>query len=181
MYDPLNPPNANEAEFMAALAEWDEERERSGRARRPRLAEFDYVGRHAYHLVIVTHHRAAILVGDLAIATGEHLIRTAAATGFELLVYTIMPDHVHVLAHGATDDADLKRFMQRFKQLSSHAHKRRAQGRQLWQQSFFDRTLRRDDDVQVIARYVIENPMRAGLIAAGEDWPHQGGTMLAGG
>jgi hypothetical protein len=36
----------------------------------------------------------------------------------------------------------------------------------LWQESFFDRTLRHEDDLVDVIRYVINNPVRAGLVEA---------------
>lgn len=171
----LAPSSPDENDLNNLLNSWDEGRERG---RRPRLATFSYTGLETYHLVVVTHHRDPVLIGDVAIATAALLARAAASTAFELLVYTVMPDHVHILGRGTQDDANAKGFMQRFKQVSSYAY-RQETGRQLWQQSFFDRVMRKTDDIDGLARYIIGNPLRAGLIAVGEDWPHEGGTMVA--
>ncbi|MBI5285682.1 MAG: transposase [Chloroflexi bacterium] len=143
------------------------------------MADFDYTGRHAYHLVVVTSAREPVLVGDLAAQTVADLERAAGATQFELLAYVVMPDHVHVLALGVSDEALATGFVQRFKQFSGYRFKQRA-GRQLWQWSFFDHTLRREEDLLAVARYVVGNPVRAGLTRLEDEWPHQGGVLIGG-
>jgi REP element-mobilizing transposase RayT len=127
-------------------------------SRRPRLAAFDYTGRHVYHLVTVTRGRAAILHGGNALA--------------------VMPDHAHMLVLGADDAASATKFVQRFKQLSGVAL--RAQGRPFWQQSFFDHVVRPGEGVLSIARYILANPLRAGLVQPDSEWLYQGGTLLDG-
>ena len=147
---------------------------------RPRLDATDYVGRRAYHLTIVASHREPRLIANLAPAVVGHLERTAVAMQFELLAYTIMPTHLHILAVGLTDDANAVRFVQHFKQASSYAARRHA-GDRLWQPSFHDHVIRGEEDLRAIARYIFENPARSGLIESGSRWPFNGGTMLNGG
>jgi REP element-mobilizing transposase RayT len=160
---------------------WAEPGHDSGgrRTRRPRLGGFDYVGRQTYHLVSVTQDRIPVLVRDVASQVVRDLDRAAGATAFALLVYVIMPDHVHVLAQGTTDDAHAVRFVQRFKQLSGHRYAQQC-GRRLWQQSFYDRVLRKTEDVPAIGQYILENPVRAGLVSSVEEWPYAGGTLVGG-
>ena len=143
------------------------------------MPDFDYTGRYAYHLVTVTIDREPLLVDETARDVASALGESSAATKFELLAYVIMPDHVHVLALGAADDANVIRFMQRFKQVTGFRYKRRCAGA-LWQHSFYDRALRRDEDLVSAAGYILGNPIRAGLMMVDEVWSHQGGSLLAG-
>ena len=48
---------------------------------------------------------------------------------------------------------------------------RRLSGDRLWQDGFFDRVLRPDDDTMAIARYRAQNPVRAGLVSQPEEHP----------
>ena len=48
---------------------------------------------------------------------------------------------------------------------------RRLRGDRLWQDGFFDRVLRPDDDTMAIARYMVQNPVRAGLVSQPEEHP----------
>jgi REP element-mobilizing transposase RayT len=119
------------------------------------------------------------LVDDDARGVVSALTEAAIATTFDLLTFLVMPDHVHVLAQGASDDSNAIRLMQRFKQLAGFRYKQRF-GRELWQHSFYDRVLRRDEDLLTVAKYILGNPIRAGLIAADGVWPFQGGALFEG-
>ncbi len=114
-----------------------------------------------------------VLVDALAQEVIADLLSAGDSTSFELLAFVVMPDHVHVLAQGMRDDASAIAFMQRFKQPSGFTYKRRY-GSALWQQSFYDRIVRKNEDVAAIGRYILENPVRAGIVSAEELWPYSG-------
>lgn len=116
---------------------------------RPRLKGFDYRGAYAYHLVFNTARHARVLSGSLAELVAESTVHAAAATNFELLMYTVMPDHVHVLVQGTREDADVVKFVQQCKQRPGFAY-RRDMGEHLWLPSFYDRIVRRGDDAREI-------------------------------
>lgn len=42
---------------------------------------------------------------------------------------------------------------------------------QLWQKGFHDRAIRKEEDLQTIARYVVANPLRANLVDKIGDYP----------
>jgi REP element-mobilizing transposase RayT len=44
-------------------------------------------------------------------------------------------------------------------------------GAPVWQRGFHDHALRGDEDVRAIARYIVANPLRAGLVRAIGDYP----------
>jgi len=48
---------------------------------------------------------------------------------------------------------------------------RQANG-EVWQEGFHDHALRREEDLQATARYIIGNPVRAGLVPSVRDYPH---------
>jgi REP element-mobilizing transposase RayT len=102
---------------------------------------------------------------------------TAAEEGFAILAYCLMPDHAHLLVEGLTAESDLPRFVRIGKQRAAYLYSRATGGRRLWQEGFHDRTLRSDDDVKATARYVIENPVRAGLVSSAFDYKHCGSDL----
>lgn len=82
----------------------------------------------------------------------------------ETLCFVVMPDHLHWLVRlqaGALAEA-----VQRLKGRSA-----RRVGCPLWQANYHDHALRRDEDIQDIARYIVANPLRAGLVARLGDYP----------
>ena len=87
------------------------------------------------------------------------------------LAWVIMPDHLHwLLVLGET--MSLSRLMQAFKGRSARRVNQALQrvGR-VWDTAFHDHALRRDEDVRAVARYIIANPLRAGLVTRLGDYP----------
>jgi putative transposase len=105
----------------------------------------------------------------------EQILRGAARFEFEVFAYCLMPDHVHLLVHGRSDRSDLHCFMKRAKQSSGQIHAARAR-QPLWQDSYYDRVVRPEENLTGIARYIIENPVRAGLVMSPLDYPFVGSS-----
>ena len=139
-------------------------------SRPKRLAKHKYVGRARYFLTFCTCRRVrAFADPEVAAQTLEQFRRTATIERFEILAYCLMPDHAHLLVEGLTANSDLRRFAKMAKQRSGGVHRRRC-GARLWQEGYFDRVLRDRDDAGEIARYIVNNPTRAGL----SSYPHVG-------
>ncbi len=139
----------------------------------PRLPDFKYRGHYGYFVTINTADRQRELVGDFAETCAGTLLESAARTSFKVMAYCLMPDHVHVLLHGTTDDADLVKYVKLFKQITGFAFKRRT-GKQLWHRSFHDHVLRGEEDVDDIAEYIWHNPVRSGLVASAVEYAYSG-------
>ena len=136
-----------------------------------RLAGFDYVGVHRYLLTWCTDARARAFE-DLTVARAveRQILRTAAREGFAVLAYCLMPDHVHLIVEGRDESADLRRFVTRVKQTSGHAYAQHA-ARRLWQRRYYERVIRDEESTRAYVRYVLENPVRAGLVDLPGDYP----------
>ena len=89
--------------------------------------------------------------------------------------WVVMPDHVHWLFQ--LQQGSLGGCMQRFKSRSAHAVNRH-QGRSgpLWQPGYYEHHLRPEDALRKQARYVIENPLRAGIATTMEQATPGGGV-----
>lgn len=90
----------------------------------------------------------------------------------ETLAYVVMPDHFHwLLSLGS--HFDLPRLMASLKGYTARRIKERIDlgGDPLWQEGYHDHALRREEDVQAAARYVVGNPLRAGLVERLGDYP----------
>jgi REP element-mobilizing transposase RayT len=86
------------------------------------------------------------------------------------LAWVVMPDHLHWLV--TLQSGSLSALMQRIKGHSAISINRalNCQG-QLWQNGFHDHALRKDEDVQTVARYIVANPLRAGSVEKIGDYP----------
>jgi putative transposase len=144
----------------------------------PRLSTFDYVGLYRYFLTICVAPRREVFIDcDSVDLVLSQLRRSASVRHFAVIAYCFMPDHIHLLVEGLTDDADLRNFMRVFKQQSSFAWRRQHE-QQLWQRGYFDRVLREEDDTVTVARYVLNNPVRAGIVAAPDQYPFLGSLTM---
>jgi putative transposase len=143
------------------------------------LKTFDYLGLHRYFLTFCTHaRRRSFMTPDRVNLVLDHILRTASDGRFALLAYCFMPDHCHLLIEGQSDDSDCRRFITRAKQYSGF-HYQRAFGERLWQRYGFERTLRGEDDTLSVARYILENPVRAGLAGRIADYPFLGSKVYS--
>jgi putative transposase len=113
----------------------------------------------------------------------EELGAACARYDFDLLAYCVMPDHMHVLVSGE-GGSDLIGLVHRFKQQTGYWFRNRAAAGglkasptlpsdrpPLWQKSFYDHVLRQDEDVGDVIRYILENPVRAGLVREAREYP----------
>jgi putative transposase len=145
--------------------------------RPPRLRTFDYLGFHRYFLTVLTFGRNRAFVSRAAVdPVRSHLLRTAGDQQFTVSAYCFMHDHLHALVEGRSDSADFRRFVRlfkQFKQLSGYGHQQSFCER-LWSSGYFDHVLRNDEATLLIARYVLENPVRAGLVKTIEEYPFLG-------
>lgn len=92
-------------------------------------------------------------------------VEDSAAT----LCYVVMPDHIHWLGQ-LDESADLSRTVQKVKSLTTKALCKHRPG-PVWQRGFHDHALRGEEDLKGVARYVVANPLRAGLVTSLRDYP----------
>lgn len=147
-------------------------------SRPPRIKGFNFRGHYRYLITFCTHLRREILSDDIVAREILTQFRiTASEEHFAIAAYCLMPDHVHLLVEGLTLQSDLRRFVRIGKQLSGYSYSKATGGHRLWQEGFHDRSLRRDDDLRKAAKYIIENPVRAGLAASPQDYKYCGSDV----
>ncbi|SFB65050.1 REP-associated tyrosine transposase [Azotobacter beijerinckii] len=132
-----------------------------------------------YLLTAITQHRkkvfydwqaARLLIGEMRELHEQAQVRS--------LAWVVMPDHLHWLVE--LGPLPLAPLMQRLKSRSAIAINKasaNSTGR-LWQKGFHDHALRREEAVLDVARYVVANPLRAGLVARLGDYPHWDAVWL---
>jgi putative transposase len=128
---------------------------------------------HTYLLTTVTYqraplfydlHLARLVIQQLREADLQHLTTTHA--------FMLMPDHLHWLV--TLEQGSLQKLMSRTKSRSSHTinHHLHTPGQTRWQQGYHDHAVRHEEQLLAMARYLIANPLRAGLVQRVGDWPH---------
>jgi putative transposase len=142
--------------------------------RPPRLPAIAYQGFREYLLTFCAYDRRRYFIdGDVVALARTQFLRASSTGQFEIVAYCFMPDHVHLLVTGTAEGADLRVFAARAKQLSGHRFARMRHSR-LWQEGFYDHVVRSEESRPAIVRYIIENPVRAGLVETAAEYPHWG-------
>jgi phosphoglycerate dehydrogenase-like enzyme/REP element-mobilizing transposase RayT len=95
----------------------------------------------------------------------------AAATAWCVGRYVIMPDHVHFFAAPGDPELPLENWVKYWKSQFTKAHRVAAHR---WQTDHWDTRMRRQDIYEEKWQYVVENPVRHGLVEQAEDWPYRG-------
>jgi putative transposase len=142
--------------------------------RRPRLNAALYIGFQRYFLTFCTAQRREEFVApepvDLVL---QQILQSGRELGMDVIAYTFMRDHVHLLVEALGDATNAAAFVHRSKQRSGYAFSRKYH-RRLWQPSYFDRVLRDDDSVIAVVRYIVENPIRRGYVKSADEYPFSG-------
>jgi REP element-mobilizing transposase RayT len=120
-----------------------------------------------YLVSAVTRNRVPVFASFDAARCLVAALRTEASAGrADTLAFVVMPDHLHWLL-ALTDKATLSAVVQTVKSVVAHQL-----GGQIWQPGFHDRALRREEDLADVARYVVANPVRAGLVRRVGEYSH---------
>lgn len=94
------------------------------------------------------------------------------ATQYDLLAYCIMPNHVHMVFAVERNDISLYRILQSLKRHTAlQANRILNRSGVFWQHESYDHVVRKGDELTRIIRYVLDNPVQAGLVDSWEKWP----------
>jgi putative transposase len=116
--------------------------------------------------------------GDNVELVKTQILRVATQNGFAVIAYCFMPDHLHLVVQGLRDDSDCLRFIKSAKQHSGFYFSQK-HGEKLWQRYGFEHILRDDELALVVVRYVLENPVRAGLTSDPPEYPLLGSEVYS--
>ncbi len=128
-------------------------------------------------LTICTRNRyPAFTARALAEGCVGLLRRLADATETRVYAFCFMPDHVHLLL--GAGKKDLPAFIGEWKGLTTRLGWQHGLKGQWWQRSFYDHFLRTDEDLEDCARYILNNPVRRGLVSTWKEYPFCGSWVF---
>ncbi|MGI4971931.1 MAG: REP-associated tyrosine transposase [Janthinobacterium lividum] len=92
---------------------------------------------------------------------------------YTLLCYCLMPNHVHLVVSLPDEVPPLAEMLQRVKGYTAlQANKLLNRTGQFWQRETYDHIVRDGEEMSRVIAYVVNNPVKAGLVANWEAWPH---------
>ena len=143
--------------------------------RRPtRLACFSYVGRFSYSLRFGTFQKKSHFTDSALIGSAfTQIQRTCAEERFALIAYCFTPDHVHLAVEGRADNSDLRRFVKLAKQRVAYVARRQFAIPAIWQSGYYERVVRAHG-MDSLVWYILNNPVRAGIVEKAEQYPCSG-------
>lgn len=104
----------------------------------------------------------------------DELTGAPARHGWLVGRYVAMPDHCHFFCApgGEGKQKSLADFVGAIKRWTARRFAAELGfTTPFWQQEFFDHLVRSSENYEAKWRYVVDNPVRAGLVANAEDWP----------
>ncbi len=123
-----------------------------------------------YLITIVTEHRAQ-LFDELLLA--RMVVRKLKDQQYaKTLAYVVMPDHVHWLLQ-LKYSCELNAVIHNAKSDSANSiNDFYGRSGRVWQKGFHDHAIHRGEDLKYVARYIITNPVRAGLAKSVREYSH---------
>ena len=123
-----------------------------------------------FFFTVVTDRRRPILASAEAVDALREAFRSVRRSRpFEIDAIVVMPDHLHWLLE--LGDTPLPVLIQALKSRSARAvNASTGRSGPVWQAGYFDRRIRCESDMRAQARYILENPVRRGLVERIEDY-----------
>jgi len=92
---------------------------------------------------------------------------------YKLICYSIMPNHVHLVFELLNENKGISKIMQSIKRISArNANQELKRSGKFWQDESFDRLIRDDKELFNTIKYVLLNPVSAGLVDDWGKWCH---------
>jgi REP element-mobilizing transposase RayT len=87
----------------------------------------------------------------------------------ECFAYCLMPDHLHLAI--ASKGENLIILLNQWKSYTANLLRKKGLEGGCWQRSFYDHALRKEEDIQAVAEYIVQNPARSGLVKEWKEYP----------
>lgn len=132
-----------------------------------------------YHVSSATVGRARVFDDfAMACAAARCFDDAVSLADARMLAWVLMPDHAHWLV-GLGEQSTLGALVSRLKASSARAVNQ-ASGRTgaVWARAYHDHALRQEEDIASVARYIVANPLRAGLVRSVAHYPFWNAMFL---
>ena len=88
-------------------------------------------------------------------------------------VYCFMPDHQHLIITGTDSNSDILNALISYKQKTGYWMSVNEAGVG-WQKDFYDHIIRKREDTATQVRYILDNPVRKGLVLEWQEYSFKG-------
>jgi putative transposase len=141
------------------------------KSRAVRIKGIKYDHRWPYFVTICTKDKIPLFSKhELAECAFQEIKSLSKQLGILSYAYVVMPDHIHWLFSFDDPDLTLSQLIGRYKGLVASEMRKRYEIQNVWQKSYYDHVLRKQENVYNIAQYLYENPKRKGLVEEEGDY-----------
>jgi REP element-mobilizing transposase RayT len=140
-----------------------------------RLKDFDYGSKsHIYFVTLCTANRKPYFLDDrMAGIIEKEMEFRRTKKEIQIYSYCIMPDHLHLLLSlNLGFQRKLQDWVSAFKRYTAKSAYEMADIKPLWQKNFYDRIARDEESIIEIAQYIVQNPVRKGIVSNWESYPY---------
>jgi len=145
------------------------------RRKQTHLKHFDYSQKdYVYYLTLcVTNRKTYFKNNEIAQIIKDEINFRTTKKEIMLFCYCLMPDHLHMLLslHNSYEKR-LQDWIIAFKRHTRRIGYQKFKIRSLWQRDFYEHIIRREESLIEKANYIVENPVRKGIVEECEDYPH---------
>lgn len=139
------------------------------------LRNFDYNNSSfVYFITIRTANNQPYLLNErVAKVITDELEFRRINKEIKLFCYCIMPDHIHILL-SLTDryQKSLQNLVSAFKRYTTRVTNELFSIKPLWQKNFYDHVVRKEELLLEITEYILNNPVRKGIVSNWEEYPY---------
>lgn len=141
------------------------------REKKHRLHKDLYKGKTTVVITACTKAKTPAFTGKGIVDTVSDFLRDASLKFFcDVVAFCFMPDHLHFILSGREEESSCLDAIRLFEQRSGYWFSRQGFPWR-WQKDFYDHILRDDEDLIKQIRYIMENPMRKGIVKNWKDYP----------
>ncbi len=139
-----------------------------------RLSREFYKGEVSVSLTMCIKNKVGIFSDTEIINIFTNILKNVAKKNKCIIpVYCFMPDHQHMIITGTHEDADLLKIVTEYKQKTGFWMSRNRIGIR-WQKDFYDHIIKKHEDLSAQVRYILDNPVRKGLVSHWQEYNFNG-------
>jgi putative DNA methylase len=164
----------------ALLLSWQNELQHKRILDKPQSEEFFYEYERKIEKYLDNCHGHCWLKNHDIASVVQNALRYFNGERYDLHAWTIMPNHVHVL-FTVTAGQTVSSILHSWKSFTSkQANKLLGTSGRFWQPEYFDRLITSSRQLEFTLRYILNNPVKAGLCKEFQQWPWFGcsSTMM---
>ncbi len=137
------------------------------------MPETAYKGEVSVAFTLCVRDRRNIFLNSSIIAVFTDILKSLVDRSPCIIpVYCFMPDHQHLIVTGTDEQAETLNFIKMYKQKTGYWLSRNLSAE--WQKDFYDHVIRKEENLLNIAKYILDNPVRKGLVEHWNDYPFKG-------